>query len=307
MQQRIASHLLVLVAIAFLLPVSTARSAEKATQKPALATEEKPAELPWMDNYAKAMDLAKKERKMLLVHFHDEKCAECSVISNQLSSPKLRAKVEKYVLVRLPLGSSIQVNGKPVTLLNHASFAELRNGPGLAVIDLASKGQPYYGRVVSTVPTRPGKYFSFRPEQVAVLLELPAGTLTQRSMIFAVRIHPERPASAIGSADPILTDEATSHSSHQAQIHVQGHHQWGSRFQRILGRLSGRKRVSPPSEVVAESWPNQDLMDSCVDCVYSWRQSSGHWSKVRAQNVAYGYDIRRGSNGIWYATGIFAE
>jgi hypothetical protein len=57
--------------------------------------------------------------------------------------------------------------------------------------------------------------------------------------------------------------------------------------------------------VCAESWENQDLLDSCVDCVASWRQSSGHWNAVRSPQSAYGYDIRRGPNGIWYATGIF--
>jgi hypothetical protein len=61
------------------------------------------------------------------------------------------------------------------------------------------------------------------------------------------------------------------------------------------------------SEVCAESWENQDLLDSCVDCVASWRQSSGHWNAVRSPQAAYGYDIRRGSNGIWYATGIFMK
>jgi len=40
-------------------------------------------------------------------------------------------------------------------------------------------------------------------------------------------------------------------------------------------------------------------------CVASWRQSPGHWDAVKAQQASYGYDIREGSNGIWYATGIF--
>jgi len=60
-------------------------------------------------------------------------------------------------------------------------------------------------------------------------------------------------------------------------------------------------------EVVAESWPNQTMLDSCVDCVDSWRHSSGHWQGVRSPHRAYAYDIRRGSNGIWYATGLFAD
>ena len=33
---------------------------------------------------------------------------------------------------------------------------------------------------------------------MAVILDLPPGTLTQRTLIYAVRTHPERPASADG-------------------------------------------------------------------------------------------------------------
>jgi hypothetical protein len=92
--------------------------------------------------------------------------------------------------------------------------------------------------------------------------------------------------------------EAASHSAHQARIRRQGHHGWDVRSQRLGGAAA---------EVCAESWENQDLMDSCVDCVASWRQSSGHWSAVRSPQSSYGYDIRRGPNGIWYATGIFVK
>jgi hypothetical protein len=61
------------------------------------------------------------------------------------------------------------------------------------------------------------------------------------------------------------------------------------------------------SEVCAESWPGQGMIDSCIDCVDSWRHSSGHWQGVSRRHRAFGYDIRRGRNGIWYGTGIFAD
>jgi hypothetical protein len=174
----------------------------------------------------------------------------------------------------------------------------------LAVIDLAHQQAPYYGQVVSALPTTSGGFYQFQSNHVAAVLDLPAGTLTQRTMVFAVRTHPERPASTWGDADPVLVDEAAGHSEHQARIRNQGHHGWGSRFQRIIGR---RARYGAPVEIVAESWPGENLTDACVDCVQSWRQSSGHWRNVRSPHTSYGYDIRRGSNGIWYATGIFAD
>jgi hypothetical protein len=266
----------------------------------------------WQTDYNAAMEQAKREHKMLLVFFHSptRNQQRDQVERKFANDPRIQAKLDKFVLVKVPTNAKITMGGKPVTISRHPAFAELRGHDGIAIIDLAYKGTEHYGDVVSAIPFAPGKYYHFRPEHLNVVVGLPPGTLTQRTMIFAVRIHPEAPASAWGEKDPVLTSEAASHSRHQAQVRVQGHHSWDSRFQRIIGRLLGRRaapRRSAPVEVVAESWPNQNLVDSCVDCVHSWRQSPGHWSAVKARQAAYGYDIRRGGNGIWYATGIFAK
>jgi len=275
--------------------------AQKKTAAPPARVAEMPA---WLNDYADALQKAKTDQKMLLVHFCQPNNTNCAAIEQSLTNPHVRHKVHNYVLARVGTDAAISQEGRQVRLLEHSSFSELRGGPGLAVIDLAHKQQPYYGRVVSALPTASGRFYQFRPEHVPTLLELPAGTITQRTMIFAVRTHPERPASTHGEADPVLIDEAASHSNHQARIRSQGHHQWGSRFQRIIGRRSG---YGAPVEIVAESWPGQDLNDACADCVQSWRQSSGHWRNVKTRHASYGYDIRKGSNGIWYATGIFAN
>ena len=97
----------------------------------------------------------------------------------------------------------------------------------------------------------------------------------------------------------MLCDAAAAHSAHQATLQQQGHHGWQARSQQLA---AGRGSAA---EVCAESWPDQDLLDSCVDCVACWRQSTGHWAAVSQPQTAFGYDIRRGTNGIWYATGIF--
>ena len=274
------------------------------------AKKAKTSSVRWLNNYPEAMRQAKRDSKMMLVLFEGQsyQSAQQQFEAKLATDQAIQAKLDKYVLVRVPASTTITVNGKPISLINHGAFAELKGKPGLAMIDLAHQGTNHYGHVVNAIRFAPGKYYTFRADHLKVLFDLPPGTLTQRTMIFAVRIHPEGPASAWGEKDPVLSEEAASHSRYQAQIGVQGHHQWDSRFQRILGRLFGRRlRRSAPVEVVAESWPNQDLVDSCVDCVHSWRQSPGHWSAVQSQQASYGYDIRRGSNGIWYATGIFSK
>jgi hypothetical protein len=228
-------------------------------------------------------------------------------IENAFEQPAVRENLDSFVLVKLPIDSQINAKGKSIRLLEHGAFSELHKGPGIAVIDLAHENTEYYGYVVNVLPFTPGKYYRFNPKHLETLVNLPEGTLTQRSMVLAVRIHPEHPASTTGQENPVLLSEATDHSNYQAQIHVQGHQDWESRFHRILSKLLRRGESGMPVEVVAESWPDQDLMDSCVDCVASWRQSPGHWDAVRAKQASYGYDIREGSNGIWYATGIFRE
>jgi hypothetical protein len=72
------------------------------------------------------------------------------------------------------------------------------------------------------------------------------------------------------------------------------------RFQRIVGRLRG----GAPREICAESWPGQNLIEAALECVHSWRTSSGHWSALRYRNRSFGFDMKRGNNGVWYATGI---
>jgi hypothetical protein len=269
------------------------------------STEGRPAEITWHTNYGEAMTVAKLQEKMLLIYFSgDQSTANGSQFEAALRDEKISEHIEDYVFTRLPLDATITVEGKPVRLLEHGAFAELSGKSGVAIIDMVHRDADYYGHVVTTLPLVPGRYYHFRPEHVRVALELPAGTHTQRTMVFAVRIHPEAPSSTKGEIDSMLLDEACNHCDHQAQIRVQGHHNWGSRFQRITGRLPHGLHAQ---EIVAESWPHQTIMDAAVDCVHSWRQSSGHWSAVRSQQPRFGYDMRRGTNGIWYATGLFGN
>lgn len=268
-----------------------------------------PTPLQWQADYPTAIQVATTEKKLVLVIFTNA-TAERSIIpgiEKQLADPKNTQAVARHILVKVPTTATITVNGRESRLLSHPAFSELHGSAGLAVIDYAHPGTEHYKLVVNQLPFSSGKFYRFSASHLPTLLTLPPGTLTQRSMIFAVRIHPEGPQSCCGSKNPILTEEAASHSRQQASLGRQGHHNWDTRFHRIRSRLLPFGGQGMPREVVAESWPNQNLMDSCVDCVASWRHSDGHWSAVRAQQNQYAYDIYRGSNGIWYGTGIFSN
>ena len=263
-----------------------------------------PADWTVHDDYRRAMQEATEDRKMLLIYFYDRTAntAQRAFEIETLASLEIQEKLKRYVFLKLPRNTKIATGGKQVTLLKHPAFSEMLGREGVAIIDLVHERADYYGHVVSTFPFTPGKYY--RKQAMGVVLDLPPGTLTQRTMIFAVRIHPERPASTQGQLHTALAEEAKSHAHYQASIQVQGHHAWDARFQRINAKLPSNVLAQ---EVVAESWPNEHLVEACIDCVHSWRQSPGHWGAVRSRQPLFGYDIKRGRNGIWYATGIFGN
>jgi hypothetical protein len=267
-------------------------------------TTEAVGSLPWHDNYGHAVRQAIEERKMLVIYFFDAKGSSlCQKFEAQtLAGAKTQDYFRSYVLAKLPTDAEVVVNGKAIKLLSHPAFAEMLGKSGIAILDLTDKQSIHFHQVVSVLPFTADRYTSARA--IAVLLTLPAGSLTQRTMVFAVRMHPEAPASTEGSPDSVLLSEADSHSNYQASIRLQGHHQWDARFHRINAKLPSGLMAQ---EVVAESWPNESLVVAAEDCVHSWRQSPGHWGAVRQRHPLFGFDIHRGRNGIWYATGIFGR
>jgi hypothetical protein len=261
--------------------------------------------LSWHDDYRQAMHAAvEQQRDMFILFCQPGSTATQRAFEQQtLADPRSREKLTReFVLAKLPSNAVITSQGKQVELLKHPAFAEMLGRPGMAIIDLSHPQADYFGHVVSTFPFTPGKYYK-RPV-LSVALNLPPGTLTQRTMIYAVRVHPEAPASTQGQFHRVLADEANRQSHYQAAILVQGHQNWESRVHRISTRSPS---VNSPQEVVAESWPSENLVDACIDCVDSWRQSPGHWEAVRSRHPVFGFDIQRGRNGIWYATGIFGH
>jgi hypothetical protein len=273
------------------LPVS--RSPADAQADPPLA---------WQHDYREAMAAAKAEQKMLLLLFQPTQSVTVTSFEEAIQAdPRVQKLLANYVLARLPLNATINEQGKPISLLKHPAFAEMLGRPGLAIIDQRDPKSPHFGRVVSVYP------FARDPismGRLAILLDLPTGTLTQRTMTFAVRAHPEHPESAWSETSQLLTSETDTHARYQASIRLQGHHHWDQRFQQINGQLPSNLVAN---EVCAESWPGQTLVEAAEECVHCWRQSSGHWDHVRRRHAHFGYDIHRGQNGIWYATGIFAS
>ena len=219
----------------------------------------------WLTSYRDAITAADQQNKMLLIYFCD-RCANspCERFKKEtLDDSQVRGKLRDYVCLRLPVDAKITVQGKPVVLLEHEAFHEMLGRPGVAIVDYRGDAKPR-GSVVSEFPITESLWYT--PEQMAVILTLPPGTLTQRTLIYAVRVHPDHPASTDGEPNPMLLEEAQSHSQYQADIRVQGHHFWGSRFARILSRLPGvaARAKFAPRVGAARTWSRRRSSASAV-------------------------------------------
>jgi hypothetical protein len=257
----------------------------------------------WHTDYHAALDEAANNHQMALIWFYSpiDPGANDRFEREILSPAPIAASINDHCTpIRLPIMAKVESGGKEVALLDHPAFAEMRQSPGLAIIDMTDANGPLYRQVVSIYPFSHGPISA---EKLTAMLTLPRGSLTQRTLIFAVRTHPEFPASTTGHFSHLLSRESEKHAQHQASIALQGHHNWETRFHAINAALPGSLLAK---EVCAESWPGQPLVEAAEECVHSWRQSSGHWDAVRSPHLLFGYDMKRGTNGVWYATGIFA-
>jgi len=258
---------------------------------------------PWHADYLDAYQQAREDGKYLLIWFTSDQLSDTEGdFAAMLAHEDVAMSLDSYVGLQLARSATVEINDQKLWLLGHRAFAEILQSPGLAIIDLRDKESPHYGNLVTVYPFRSGK--PLEKSKLQVLLDLPTGTLTQRTMIFAIRTHRESPRSTQGVFDPLLASETTKHCTHQASITLQGHHNWDRRFHLINAQLPDRLLAQ---EVCAESWPGQNLVEAAEECVDCWRQSSGHWSAVSGFHPRYGYDIKRGKNGVWYATGIFGK
>jgi hypothetical protein len=293
-----------------ILPFLTYLAQAADTTTPKAANVDKKSKLTWHEDYYTAVKRATADKKQLLILFVDGEEADnpSSLEPCSLTDPEIVEMLGKFTLARLPIGFEIDGKEKEdgsfeqVRLIDDPSFAEIQGRVGVAILDFENEAAPYYRFVVSTFPILKNSPYS--KKQFRLMLELPPGSLTQRTLVWAVRNHPECPKSTNGFVSRFLFGQARSHADYQARIRVQGHQNWESRFHRIVARLPGGLSSS---EVCAESWPGEGLVVAAIECVRCWKFSSGHWSKVRKFHPLYGYDMKRGKNGIWYATGVFGE
>jgi hypothetical protein len=255
-------------------------------------------------DYSEAYREALRDKKDLVIHFRTDNRLDAI-----LAHPEVRNRLYRSAFLQVP--ANYAYKGK--RLLDHGAFAEMGGHGGLAVLSLYDAALPAHGQVISAHPFVPSRYNwvpAYGFEEVRAILDLPAtASLTQRSMIYAIRVHPERPQSVYGVPHRAFLGHAHRHSLRQASMRNQHLADLiGTSY--LLQSQSGCS-VGSASEVVAESWGavvgGENVLEAAFSCVDAWRHSSGHWSAVSRPHRFFGYDVARSGSGTWYATGIFAD
>jgi hypothetical protein len=262
------------------------------------------AEPTWHTDYAQATAKAKKDNKDLLIVFHEK-----GELDEIFRTPEVQKRLGNFVCLRLP--ASYELDKK--RLLDHEALADMMGQPGFAIISYHDEKLATNGTAISVHPRVQSRYRwvpQYGVREVCIILDLPAtASLSQRSMIYAVSVHPEQPRSIEAECHPAFLAHAESHSQRQASTQRQHHANLGAAMNWLQNQVGGG--FGGASEVVAESWGRfvggENVLEAAFSCIDAWRHSPGHWGAVSRPHRYFGYDIAQAGNGTWYATGIFAD
>ena len=164
------------------------------------------AALIWHQDYLAGYQQAMQEKRPLLMQFRD--ISEPDVSESRIAgfgAPELQPLLENFVRVSMPVGSIVpgQTTGQaPSRLLDHRSFRHLNGKAGVVIIDLTEPSAANFARVVSALPLPSDGRFS--PEILSKLLQLPAGSIGQRTLLLSIRTATSAPDFTVGEQQPLL-------------------------------------------------------------------------------------------------------
>src|SRR5262249_24994906 len=155
------------------------------------------AEADWLTDYDQAVKQAISEKKDLVILFQKDEELE-----KAMKNAKVKERLARIVCLKLPVDYKRKGEG----LLDHSALEGVGGRPGLAIVSYHDKELATHGYVISAHPLARSRYAwapSYGAEQVKLILDLPRkATLTQRSMIYAVSVHPEQPQSVYSELHP---------------------------------------------------------------------------------------------------------
>ena len=271
----------------------------------------------WETDYKYAMRKAEDLARFLLIYLYadgDQDLPETSAYlpvvpacmefeTVVLEDDSVRSGLNRYVLLKMPMDAKVpDMDGGTQSLYSLPGFEHMLELPGLVVLDFSSRNMPFFGEVVGILPFMRGECPTTK--QATVFLNLPPGTLTQRTLTYAVRIHPDQPLSSDGEPLPIVVWETTAHALYQAERGIISHINFGTRSAKIKEMLGGEGK---PAEICAMSQSGISLFEGALSCMRLWRYSSRHWAIAKKEHTYYGYDMALGRSGAWHGVGYFMD
>ena len=101
---------------------------------------EQPGGIRWETDYLHALDIANRQKKMLVIVFESPGDPLSQRLQSEtLGNADVGQRLKDFVCLRLPLDAKIAQEGKELVLLQDPSLSEMLGRPGVAIADFAPK------------------------------------------------------------------------------------------------------------------------------------------------------------------------
>ena len=249
----------------------------------------------WAESASRAHKSAMAEKKYLFVEFVLE--------GSEAVTPKMQVQSPRHVFATYEVAKE-----KDGGWRDSKAFSPLSTRNGVVILDYTGeKGDGTYGKVVSVMPAH-----KVNKTNIQTLLERPKGTLTQRTMTWAVRVHPQNPQSTEGQAGQALLDHAQRWARKMATESATTRRPYYSGSMLQTPAQVHSTNYPGSAEVLSTTWMGQgpEVTDAATELVGTWHdayngQNAGHWGFVLRRWSSYGYDMGYDAvNRMWYACGV---
>ncbi|NQV24786.1 MAG: hypothetical protein HQ518_10495 [Rhodopirellula sp.] len=265
--------------------------------------------LKWHRDYLAAYVEASLEKRYLLMFFREAVVGGEPLIStDSVFAPSLRPILEQFSRVELPLNAAMpapsHTNGAdndadlPNILLKHRSFRHLGARQGIAIVDLTDPASLNYARVVSVLPLPESG--PFNSDELTLTLNLPKGSISQRTLLFAIRKTIPDSNLSMREFSPTLIELARRNSRYMANAGQAGHFDQEIREQRIEAEFGPQAELK---ELVFATESDTTIHDAALQAVTSWIGTPESFEVLDTPATAMGMEMFQNSeSGRWFVT-----
>jgi len=265
--------------------------------------------LKWHSDYIAAYVEASQEKRYLLMLFRDAVAGGEPLASiDDVFAPSMRPILEQFSRVELPLNAVMpsladknndtQKKGLPNLLLKHRSFRHLGTQPGIAVVDLTNRSSPNYARVVSVLPLPESS--QFQNDSLTLALNLPKGTISQRTLLFAIRSTVPDSSLSMREFNSTLVELAHRNSRYMANSGQAGSFDQETHRQRIEQEFGPQAELK---QLVFATDSEATIHEAALQAVTSWIETSESFDVLDAPATAMGMDMFQNfESGRWFVT-----